>query len=153
MLTRKRSIRPATGRDAKLLWELNEEFNGEGCNTVSNMEKFLEENREEIVCLAELEGRGAGFCCARVMRSVCYADAYAKITELYVRPEYRRKGIGRGLLTFAEELCRKRAGVEEFQLLTGADNLPAQAFYRSMGYEREEEMLFVKMPVGLSREL
>lgn len=132
---------------------MNEEFNGKGCNTVSTVKKSLEENGNEIVCLAEQEGRGAGFCCARVMRSVCYADAYAEITELYVRREHRRKGIGKGLISFVEELCRKRYGVEEFKLLTGADNLPAQALYKSMGYEKEDEVLFVKMPMGFSREL
>ncbi len=144
MLTEKITIRLATGQDAEILWEMNEEFNGKGCNTVSSVKKSLEENGNEIICLAEWEGRGAGFCCARIMRSVCYADAYAEITELYVRKEHRRKGIGKGLIAFAEGLCRKRDGVEEFKLLTGADNLSAQALYKSMGYKKEDEVVFAK---------
>jgi ribosomal protein S18 acetylase RimI-like enzyme len=64
---------------------------------------------------------------------VFYAEPYAELTELYVEPGWRRMGIAKALMTFAEDLARQ-SGAAELTLLTGSDNLAAQAFYRSMGY-------------------
>jgi ribosomal protein S18 acetylase RimI-like enzyme len=128
---------------------LNNEFNGEGFNenglgTLSHIEKSLESNDHEIVCVSEYDEKVVGFCCVRVNRSMCYMSCSAEITELYVREAYRRNGLATMLLKFAENICVTEYGASKLQVLTGNDNFPAQELYKALGYTDDEELLFVK---------
>jgi len=68
---------------------------------------------------------------------VFYATPHAELTELFVEPGYRRRGVGRALVAHAERLARER-GAEELGVLTGFTNLEGQAFYRVVGYTDRE---------------
>jgi GNAT superfamily N-acetyltransferase len=50
-----------------------------------------------------------------------------------VEEGYRRRGVGRALIEFAEHLAESR-GAEELVIHTGEDNHAAQTFYSTMGY-------------------
>ena len=52
------------------------------------------------------------------------------VSDLLVRPDYRRKGVGKMLLKTAME---RFAHVDTFALMTGLEEESNQAFYRSMG--------------------
>ena len=82
------------------------------------------------------------------MRSVSCAPemADATLTELYVRAEWRRRGVGRRLLESAETYARS-AGVEQLVPLTGLDNADAQAFHRALGYDSWALAMRKKMSV------
>ncbi|MGI6694874.1 MAG: GNAT family N-acetyltransferase [Christensenellales bacterium] len=86
-----------------------------------------------------------GFCCGQVFRSICYENHHAEITELFVREEYRRRGVGARLIAFMEAEFYKQ-GIRHFQLFTGASNAAAQAFYHSCGYRATDEVMFRKKP-------
>lgn len=79
----------------------------------------------------------------RVLPNLFYAEMYAELTELYIEPDARRRGRGRALVTYAENLARER-GAKGLKILTGDDNAEGQGLYRKMGYEDEEEMVFWK---------
>lgn len=136
-------FRRAVPEDAAEVEKLNRFFNGEGVSDAQIIETSLRNNKNEIVYVAEFAGRLVGFCCAQIMYSMCYRNPYGEISEFYVMEEYRRTGIGRTLLLLTEE-CIVQQGVKEFRLLTGEDNIIAQSFYRSCGYEPEKECLLVK---------
>lgn len=138
-------IRKACPEDAEGIWRLNETFNGEGTNEVENVRKALERSGQEMIFLAEQAGQAIGFCCMQVLNSVCYPAPCAELTELYVDEAHRRQGIATALVRHAEEACRSERDVDEIHLLTGEDNLGAQAFYRSLGYERKDEMFFSRV--------
>jgi ribosomal-protein-alanine N-acetyltransferase len=57
------------------------------------------------------------------------------IITIDMLPEARRQKIGHRLLGAVEEHFRNK-GIVSMQLEVAVDNLPAQLFYRSMGYER-----------------
>ena len=138
-------IRLAAPGDAGQLFALNEAFNGPGTATPDSIRASLAENGREIVVIAEAEGGTlAGFVCAQVKRSFCYGEASAEITEVYVAPEYRRRGYGRAMLEFAERCCRERFGVDGITLLTGKDNAAAQELYAAAGYRRTGEVHYEK---------
>ena len=59
---------------------------------------------------------------------------YAEITQVYVQPDARRSGVAQALMTFAEAQAA-RFGATSVHLVTGVDNLGAQAFYKAAGYE------------------
>jgi ribosomal protein S18 acetylase RimI-like enzyme len=65
---------------------------------------------------------------------VLYADPYAELTELYVDPSFRRRGLGRALIGYAEQLARAH-GATELLIMTGTGNVAAQALYRAAGYD------------------
>jgi ribosomal protein S18 acetylase RimI-like enzyme len=84
--------------------------------------------------VAELDGQVGGFACLRVVPCVLYAEPYAELTELYVEPEFRRQGVGRALIAYAEQLARAR-GAADLIIMTGVGNAAAQALYRTAGYD------------------
>jgi GNAT superfamily N-acetyltransferase len=136
-------IRIATPQDAAALAAMNLEFN-EVSQTPEQMAAQIAAARgHETALIAELNSEAAGFACVRVLRCVCYAEPYAEVTEMYVRPAHRRKGVGRALMLFAEQLASE-AGAREMKVLTGIDNAAGQGLYGALGYAVDDEMLLLK---------
>ena len=135
--------RTASIIDAPELKRLNDLFNGEGCNTLEDIEGSLKHNEREIVCVAADGNDLVGFCCGQIFKSICYPIYCAEITELFVMDGYRRQGIGKSLLQYTEDILIKR-GVKHFHVLTGDKNSAAQALYRSRGYAETNEILLDK---------
>ena len=134
-------IRLASVGDAAELELLNAEFNGRGEATAESIRTSLLTNRHEVVVVADGEnGRLAGFVCVQLKKSFCYEDFMPEITEVYVRPDYRRHGVARKMLTFAQEYCKKIYPLHSFELLTGSDNTAAQKLYSALGFECDGEM-------------
>lgn len=134
-------IRLASVGDAGELERLNAEFNGKGKTTEESIRASLLTNRREIVIVADGNGgRLAGFVCVQLKKSLCYEDFMPEITEVYVRPDYRRRGIAREMLIFAQEYCKKIYPLHSFELLTGSDNTAAQKLYFAIGFECDGEM-------------
>jgi ribosomal protein S18 acetylase RimI-like enzyme len=72
-------------------------------------------------------------------------DAF--IDELYVEPEYRRRGFGRQAMSFAEAKARER-GVNALHLEVDHGNDPALKLYRHIGYQDHQRFLMTKWLVG-----
>ena len=98
----------------------------------------------EQAVVADEEDRLIGFVCVQLKNSFCY-DAYLpEITEVYVRPAHRKKGIARAMITFAETYCSQHYPLHKYELLTGMKNLAAQSVYRKLGYTEDHELHFSK---------
>ncbi len=91
------------------------------------------------VFVAESAGRVAGFVTV-TERTHFTGQVDGYVGELAVAPHLTRHGVGRALMAAAEEWARDR-GLENLTLETGAANLPALGFYRSLGYVAEEVRL------------
>lgn len=72
-----------------------------------------------------------------------YHGRDAFIDELYVEPEYRRKGIGIRAMRFVEERARE-LGVNALHLEVDQGNEPAAELYRRTGYEDHARFLLTK---------
>jgi ribosomal protein S18 acetylase RimI-like enzyme len=127
-------INIATIEDAVTLARLNVLFNDsrEGAEQIA--QRMIDPHRVETPLLALVNGRAVGFAALRLVPCVFYPEPHAELTELYVEPEYRRRGIGRALVVYAEGLA-VLAGATELFILTGADNQEALSLYRALGYE------------------
>lgn len=136
-------FRLALVQDAQSLKYLNDLFNGENCNSIERIRESLDHNTQEIVCVAEDEGVLLGFCCGQVFKSMCYEVNYGEITELFILDDYRRKGVGKGLMAFLEGEFQKH-DIRSYQLFTGRDNDIAKRFYQSCGYSEDTEVMFRK---------
>ena len=137
-------VRIATVQDAAQLEILNNEFNGEGETTLENIRASLVGNKQEIVVVDETNGELTGFVCAQLKKSFCYDDYMPEITEVYVKPHYRRNGIARAMITYAEEYCKSHYPLHKFELLTGDENDGAQIVYAKLGYSEDGELHLAK---------
>src|SRR3954470_740694 len=127
-------IRLATPADAGDLARMNAAFNGVLDSAAQIAARLAACAEIETALLAELDGQIGGFACVRIVPCVLYAEPYAELTELYVEPALRRRGLGRALIASAEQLARTR-GAADLLIMTGVDNAAAQALYRAAGYD------------------
>jgi ribosomal protein S18 acetylase RimI-like enzyme len=65
------------------------------------------------------------------------------LDELYIREQFRRRGLARSAVEFAETVSRKM-GIKSLRLEVIRKNKAAQALYDSMGFQREERYLYTK---------
>ncbi|HYL62627.1 MAG TPA: GNAT family N-acetyltransferase [Candidatus Methylomirabilis sp.] len=79
-----------------------------------------------------------------------YHGRDAFIDELYIDPQYRRKGIGRRAMQFVEQRAREH-GVAAIHLEVDDGNDPASELYRHSGYEDHERYLMTKWLVSHKR--
>ena len=140
-------IRIATVNDAEQLNILNIEFNGEGETSIDNIRNSLKNNKQEVVIVAEEDEELVGFVCVQLKKSFCYDDYMPEITEGYVKPAYRKRGIAGEMITFAENYCSKNYPVHKFELLTGKNNITAQSVYSRLGYTDDKELHLSKRVV------
>lgn len=137
-------VRLARTGDEKELERLNAAFNGAGEVTPKSIRDSLLHSRQEVVVVDEQDGALAGFVCVQLKKSFCYAGCMAEITEVYVEPAYRRRGIASAMIAFAEAYCAQKHSAGGFSLLTGGDNQAAQAVYEKLGYRADGELHLAK---------
>ncbi|MFL5946613.1 MAG: GNAT family N-acetyltransferase [Gaiellaceae bacterium] len=130
-------IRAATEADHDLLRELWEEFETELGHEPYQRETWEEAwedlsvtTREGVALIAEEDGRALGFIfCVLGDRG----RRTAHVTDLYVRPEARRGGIGRALLAEIVEPARA-AGLGHASLEVLLHNADARRLYERLGF-------------------
>ena len=137
-------VRIAIIQDAEQLEILNNEFNGEGETTLDNIRIALANNKQEVIVVDEQNGELTGFVCVQLKKSFCYDDYMPEITEVYVKPQYRRNGIAQAMITYAEEYCKGHYPLHKFELLTGAENNVARIAYAKLGYCEDGELHLAK---------
>ena len=138
------SIRPATGDDVPLLKTLIYEF------AEFERERHLVEITEDDLrrdgfgaapkfraLVAEWEGEPAGYAIFFEFFSTWTGRAGMFLEDLYVRPQFRGKGIGKAVLEHIAGIARAEGcfGMK-WEVLDW--NRPAIEFYRSIGAEIEE---------------
>ena len=84
-----------------------------------------------VAFVAEVGGEILGWCWGYVLPRPD-GQSMMLIYDLEVRPESRRQGIGRGLVTAMLETARER-GASKAWLTTAHDNSPARALYSHLG--------------------
>lgn len=130
-------VRIATVDDAPSLLPLFESFYGahlEPKNVEAVRERMAEASAIDLVLVAELGSQPVGFASLRVLPQIENDRPHAELSDLFVREGHRRHGVGRALLSFAEELARQR-GSPRLVVVTAFDNEGARAFYRAVGFE------------------
>ncbi len=137
-------VRIATVQDAAQLEILNNEFNGEGETTLDNIRSSLANNKQEVIVVDEQNGELTGFVCVQLKKSFCYDEYMPEITEVYVKPQYRRCGVARSMIAYAEEYCKSHFPLHKFELLTGDENDGAQSVYTKLGYSEDGELHLAK---------
>lgn len=91
-----------------------------------------------LVC--EVQGQVAGFLSLIFYRTFFHHGGTALINELVVDAAWRGQGLGQALIAHAVSAARER-GMDEVEVGTEHDNLPAQAFYQRAGFNESYLLL------------
>ncbi len=96
------------------------------------------------ILLAEVDNEPVGFVTYEKSH-VDYFDTkiveYGDIIELYVRPEYRKQGIGKQLMEEVERFFRDK-GIEYLSLGCSTFNKDALDFYENFGFVNRQSLLY-----------
>lgn len=99
---------------------------------------FGERPAAEAVIATSETGEPAGFALFFTNYSTFLAKPGLYLEDLFVKPEFRGRGIGKALLTYLAQLANTRGyGRMEWSVLDW--NAPAIAFYESFGARRLRE--------------
>ena len=102
----------------------------------------IDHNRE-CVFVADEGSKVIGFIHVEIYE-ILYAPSMANILGIAVSSEYRRQGIGKLLLSKAEEWAKCK-GINMMRLNSGAERIEAHEFYRGLGYNDEKTQIrFIK---------
>ncbi len=88
----------------------------------------------------------AGYIVLTLGYSFEYHGRDAFVDELYVEPQYRRRGIARQAMQFLEQQAREM-GVKALHLEVDLGNIPALGLYRGAGYADHHRYLMTKRMV------
>ncbi len=94
--------------------------------------------------IAYVEAEPAGFVRAHTLRQLDTLRPQMLLYEIGVAPEFRRRGVARGLIGELKALCRA-CGADEMFVITNAANDAAMELYHSTGGRREalDDVVFV----------
>ena len=129
-------VRIAGPEDASTVLDLLYEFNGEALPPDALARRMEQAKALEAVFLCQRDGVVAGLLALRTVPTLSAAQDWAEITELYVRPSFRRMGVGRALVRAAVEYSRIR-GCTDIHLLVDPSNAVAHSFYEDLGFRRD----------------
>ena len=134
-------IRRAEVDDAGDVARLLDAFNTEYDEFTPGVEKLTERARELIgegeITVLLAGDPPVGLAQMRLFPSMWSDGAEACLEELYVVPDRRGEGLGRGLLEATIELSRER-GATHLQLNTSEDDTAALGLYESAGFTNRE---------------
>jgi GNAT superfamily N-acetyltransferase len=132
-------IRPAEAKDIPLIVQLIRElaeYEKEPHQAVATDQDIRRDafsvNPKFRVVIAEWGGEAAGFALFFYNYSTWMGRAGLYLEDLFVRPQFRGKGIGKALLVHLAKIAvEEGCGRFEWQVLNW--NTPALEFYRSLG--------------------
>ena len=96
-------------------------------------------NKESIILVAEEGNKLVGFTQLFPTFSSVSLERFYILNDLYVSPNFRKKGVGKLLLNSAQDLIRKM-GYKGLSLETANDN-PAQHLYEREGWKVDQDYL------------
>jgi len=97
------------------------------------LRKAVEAGDVEVLA-ARAEDQLLGVALLAYRLNVSAGGLFASVEDLYVRPEARRRSVGRALLKTVDELCAER-GISYVE--AQVEEKEAELFYAAVGYEPE----------------
>ena len=144
-------IRKAEPRDSALIFSLvreladYEKLTTEVDATEQTIAEVLFAPEPRVFCdIAEWNGEPAGFTTWFLNFSSFRGRHGLFLEDLFVRPQFRKRGIGRALLQRLAERCVE-GGFARFEWAVLDWNAPALAFYRSIGAEVMDDWLICRL--------
>lgn len=91
--------------------------------------------RDSLLIIAKEGSLVIGACQLLLISDYVWGNEWGLIENVYVTPHYRRRGVGKALMKFAETEAMLY-GCEFVKLTSGEDKQEAHVFYEKSGYTR-----------------
>jgi ribosomal protein S18 acetylase RimI-like enzyme len=143
------SFRPANHADADALVEMMRDFNAheriafDEAEVRAVLAQLFANDSHGLIYLAQLGGEVAGYVVITFGFSIEFRGRDALIDELFVKDEFRGRGLASAALRHAEGVCRER-GVRALHLEVDRGNARAQSVYHRAGFEDRGNYLLNK---------
>lgn len=149
------TVRSATPADAAALVEFNRAMAKEteakdlALPVLSAGVKWLLKNPQHgFYLVAETGGEVIGSLMVTSEWSDWRNRVFWWIQSVYVKPQYRRKGVYRKLYERVKQLARERGDICGFRLYVEKENLTAQRTYQSLGMQEAHYKMFEELVQG-----
>ncbi|HJR05746.1 MAG TPA: GNAT family N-acetyltransferase [Pyrinomonadaceae bacterium] len=135
--------------DVDLLVELMREFYAfehlafDEAAARSALEKILNERAFGVVHLIRVGVETAGYLVVTFGFSLEFHGRDAFVDEIFLRDNFRGRGIGKAAIEFAAEICRAE-GIAALHLEVERANTRAQGVYRQAGFRDHDRYLLTK---------
>jgi GNAT superfamily N-acetyltransferase len=108
--------------------------------------RALHRDPDAEILVYDRNGTPEGLCIVRIDRAppILEETERAEITDLGVRPAFRRQGVGRLLVEQAQAWVRDR-GVARIEIQVATGNPEGQAFWRAIGYANLMDVLHKRL--------
>jgi GNAT superfamily N-acetyltransferase len=132
-------MRQASPDDIPLLVSLMAEFYAEGgyelnhARAAGAFSAILADDRLGYVWVIQAEKEDVGHIVLTLRYAMEYGGLIACLDDLYVRPDWRNKGLSTGALVEVRNFCQGR-GIRALTVEVGHNNGPAQTVYRRAGF-------------------
>ncbi len=100
--------------------------------------RFIEDKNIQIIGLVELSSRN--------IVDGCLSSPVAYLEGLYLKPEYREKGLGKEVIKIILNWCREE-GFSELATDTELTNIKAQNFYKTIGFQETDRVVEFRIEV------
>ena len=98
------------------------------------------QNNESVIFIAYLNNEAVGFTQLYPLFSSVSMKPMYLLNDLFVKSNYRGKGIGEALINKAKALCETQKN-KGLALQTSADN-PAQKIYERLGFIKDHDLYY-----------
>lgn len=130
-------LKIAEEKDALLWIELNGEAGTETKDLTDVFEWAVKDRTNITIFMIEYREETVGFANLMSILNVSSGGKTLIIDSLYIRPEYRGKGISRQSMNEIEEYAREK-GIKKIQFQSEETDPKIKAFYESLGYVSED---------------
>ena len=136
-------IKEATVEDSEIIGEvfdLYRQFYKKDPDKIISIEYIKQRltNKESTIFFVEEDNVCIGIVQLYVTFDSLELSKKIILYDLFVRSEYRKKGIGAMLMNASKDFA-KNNGITGIELSTAISNGTAQSLYESLGYERDNE--------------
>jgi Acetyltransferases len=121
----------------KVLFAIEADFSFDETKQHRGLELMLNSPAERCIMVAEIDGEIIGMCTAQLLVTTAEGGLAALIEDMVVHQDYRRQGIGSGLLTKIEEWANEH-GVKRLELLADRNNAPALEYYKKLDWRQTQ---------------
>jgi ribosomal protein S18 acetylase RimI-like enzyme len=143
------TFRTANASDADTLVEMMRDFNAHEriafveAEVRAVLARLFADDSFGLACLILLNGEVAGYVVITFGFSIEFRGRDAFIDELFVKDEFRGRGLGPAAVRLAEGVCRDR-GVRALHLEVERQNTRAQSVYHRAGFTDHDRYLLTK---------
>lgn len=120
-----------------ILFSLETDFAPDESKQRSGLKMMLGEPDNRCVLVTELDGKIVGMCTAQLLVSTAEGGFAALIEDLVVDNGYRKRGLGKKLISAIESWAVDK-GARRLELLADRNNTPALELYEKLNWSHTQ---------------